>query len=126
MRIRCLRITRYLTICETREFQDFIDNEYHQSTFNKLQDDIINQVMLKVKSTEVKGNYDKLIRRIEDEITFLRKELHSLDSLIEKIIQLIIDNIEVIKNRDGKQRKRADTEDMKSYIIPSKDTTTIL
>ena len=42
--------------------EDFIDNEYHQSTFNKLQGDIINQVMLKVKSTEVKGNYDKLIR----------------------------------------------------------------
>ena len=88
--------------------------------------------MLKVKSTEVKGNYDKLIRRIEDEITFLRKELHSLDSLIELLIKQnntshnVVDNIEVIENRDGKQRKRADTEDMKSYIIPSKDTTTIL
>ena len=128
--------------------EDFIDNKYHQSTFNKFRDDIINQVMLKVKSTEVKDNYDKLITHFEDEIAFLRKELHSRDSLIELLIKdnkkhlpisredlknkdientlevkysynfvqdinkqnttsdnEVVDNIEVIKKRDGKQRK---------------------
>ena len=70
-----------------KSLEDFIDDKYHETILNKLKVDIINQVMLNVKRTEVTENNDKLITHLENEITFLRTELQSRDSIIELLIK---------------------------------------
>lgn len=68
------------------ELEGFI-NKYKATLINTLTEDVINQVLVKLKETEIKDNYDKLISHLKEEICYLRNTLHSRDALIESLIK---------------------------------------